>query len=104
MNRQSVSGADNGIGQYPGGTYNILLALETIRRLMTCEEVAQLLGESIYTIYRMAQRHKIPAMRAGGWSFDPSALALWLAKKDPTLAQAARAQSAQAARDNSKAA
>jgi hypothetical protein len=39
----------------------------------------------------MAERRQIPSLMIGGSRvFDPSVLALWLAKKEPTLAAAAR--------------
>jgi hypothetical protein len=39
----------------------------------------------------MAQRRQIPSLMIGGTRyFDPSVLALWLSKKEPSLAAAAR--------------
>jgi len=71
--------------------YNILVALESIHRMLTVREVAELLQKSPYTIYRMAQKRQIPSLVIGGTRyFDPSVLALWLSKKEPTLAAAAR--------------
>ncbi len=71
--------------------FNILLALESARGLLTVREVAGLLGKSQFSIYRMAQKRQIPCLMIGGTrSFDPSALALWLSKKEPLLATAAR--------------
>ena len=71
--------------------FNILLALESVKRLLTVREVAELLGKSQFSIYRMAQKHQIPCLMIGGTRcFDPSALALWLSKKEPSLAVAAR--------------
>lgn len=73
--------------------FNVLRALEAFRRPLTVDEVASLLGESPDTIYRMVRSHQIPCFRPRGeWKFDPSALALWLSKKDGTLAVAARCQ------------
>jgi predicted DNA-binding transcriptional regulator AlpA len=40
--------------------FNIIAKLESIDGLMTVDEVAELLGLSKYTVYRMAQRHQIP--------------------------------------------
>jgi len=72
-------------------TFNILLALESARSLLTVREVADLLGKSPFTIYRMAEKRQIPSLMIGGSRcFDPSVLALWLSKKEPTLATAAR--------------
>jgi hypothetical protein len=71
--------------------FNILLALESVHRLLTVREVAQLLQKSPFSIYKMAQKRQIPCLLIGGTRyFDPSVLALWLSKKEPTLATAAR--------------
>jgi excisionase family DNA binding protein len=73
------------------GPFNILAALHAVAGLMTVADVAQLLGKSNLTIRRMASDRRIPSVRIGGdLRFDPSALMLWLSKKDPTLAQAAK--------------
>lgn len=71
--------------------FNILLALESARGLLSVRDVAELLGKSTFTIYRMAESRKIPSLMIGGSRcFDPSVLALWLSKKEPSLATAAR--------------
>jgi excisionase family DNA binding protein len=71
--------------------FNILLALESVHRMLTVREVAELLQKSHFSIYRMAQRRQIPSLMIGGTRyFDPSVLALWLSKKEPSLAVAAR--------------
>lgn len=71
--------------------YNILIALESIRRMLTVREVADLLQKSQFSIYRLAQRRQIPSLMIGGTRyFDPSVLAMWLSKKEPSLAAAAR--------------
>lgn len=71
--------------------FNILLALESANGLLTVRDVAELLGKSPFSIYRMAQQRKIPSLMIGGSRcFDPSVLALWLSKKEPSLATAAR--------------
>jgi excisionase family DNA binding protein len=71
--------------------FNILLALEAAHGLLTVRQVAELLGRSQFSIYRMAQKRQIPSMMIGGSRcFDPSVLALWLSKKEPSLATAAR--------------
>lgn len=75
----------------PPEMFNILLALESVHRLLTVREVAEFLQKSQFTIYRMARTRQIPCMMIGGTRyFDPSALALWLSKKEPSLAVAAR--------------
>jgi excisionase family DNA binding protein len=72
------------------GPYNILIALRSIRRLMTVDEVAELLTNSACTIYRMVRRNEIPHLMIGGsLRFDPSAFEAWLIKKEPELARAA---------------
>jgi excisionase family DNA binding protein len=71
--------------------FNILLALEAARGLLTVRDVAALLGRSSWSVYRMAERRQIPSLMIGGSRvFDPSVLALWLSKKEPSLAAAAR--------------
>ena len=71
--------------------FNIVAKLESIDGLMTVDEVAVLLGLSKFTIYRMAQKRQIPCMMLGGTrKFDPSTLIMWLCKKEPQLAVAAR--------------
>jgi excisionase family DNA binding protein len=81
-----------------GEPFNIINALSAMRRLLTVDEVAELLGKSTFTIYRMAQKKQIPGMLIGGsWKFDPSTLIMWLTKKEPQLAVAARKQLKKAA-------
>ncbi|HTW62598.1 MAG TPA: helix-turn-helix domain-containing protein [Terracidiphilus sp.] len=71
--------------------FNILSALESARGLLTVRDVATLLRKSPYSIYRLAEKRKIPSLVIGGSRcFDPSVLALWLSKKEPSLAAAAR--------------
>lgn len=71
--------------------FNILLALESARGLLTVHDVAALLRRSSWSVYRMAEKRQIPSLMIGGSRlFDPSVLALWLSKKEPTLAAAAR--------------
>jgi predicted DNA-binding transcriptional regulator AlpA len=75
--------------------FSIINELATYRRLLTVAEVAALFGKSACTIYRAARRKQIPSLIiSGSRSFDPATLAMWLAKKDPQLAVAARLQSA----------
>ena len=71
--------------------FNILLALRAVRHLMSAEEVGEIVNKSKFTIYRMARNNQIPHMwLAGSLCFDPSALEMWLIKKQPELAVAAR--------------
>lgn len=71
--------------------FNLLLALRHFRRLLNAEEVGNLLGKSKFTIYRMVRLQQIPyRLVLGSLRFDPSVLELWLIKKQPMLAVAAR--------------
>jgi len=71
--------------------FNILIALQGFQGLISVDQVAELLEKSIFTIYRMAQKRQIPSLMIGGSRmFDPSTLALWLIRKEPQLAVAAR--------------
>ena len=65
--------------------------LTRARGLLMVREVAKLLGRSPFSICRMAEKRQISSLTIGGSRcFDPSALALWLSKKEPSLAAAAR--------------
>ena len=71
--------------------FNILNALQAVRGLLSVGELADLFGKSPATIYRIAQKRQIPSLMIGGSRmFDPSTLILWLTKKEPQLAVAAR--------------
>jgi excisionase family DNA binding protein len=71
--------------------HNILHALRSVRHEMSVKEVAELLGRSIDTVYRMVRRNEIPHLvLAGSLRFDPSVLELWLIQKEPLLAVVAR--------------
>ncbi len=73
--------------------FNIINVLSAFKRLLKVGDVANLLEKSEFTIYRMAQEKQIPAFMVGGsWRFDPSTIAMWLIKKEPQLAVAARRQ------------
>ena len=62
--------------------FSILNALSSFRRLLTVDEVADLLSISSCTLYRMAQRKQIPSLIiSGSRRFDPATIAAWLAKK-----------------------
>jgi excisionase family DNA binding protein len=71
--------------------FNIIAKLENIDGLLTVDEVAGMFGLSKFTIYRMAQKRQIPCLMLGGTrKFDPSTLIVWLCKKEPQPAVAAR--------------
>jgi excisionase family DNA binding protein len=75
----------------PVEPYNVINRLESVGRLLSVDEVAQLLGLSKFTVYRLANKRQIPSIMLGGTRrFDPSTLILWLTKKEPQLAVAAR--------------
>jgi excisionase family DNA binding protein len=72
--------------------WSLVAAIEAHRGLMTVDEVATVLGVSVYTLYRMAQRKQIPSLVIGGSRrFDPAALAMHYRKKSPESAAAAKA-------------
>jgi excisionase family DNA binding protein len=80
------------------GPYNIVNHLESIGHLMSVDEVAEVLGLSKTTVYRMSQSRQVPSLMLGGTrKYDPSTLAAWLIKKDPQLAVVARQLRQQAA-------
>jgi excisionase family DNA binding protein len=79
-------------GKAPFNTpFNILTALYSLTGILSVDEVAEMFDKSPDTVYRMAQKRQIPSFMFGGSRcFDPSELALWLIKKEPQLAVAAR--------------
>jgi len=75
----------------PSQPFNVVSHLESAGRLLSVDEVAEILSLSKYTIYRMAQKRQIPSLMLGGTrKFDPSTLIAWLAKKEPQLTVVAR--------------
>lgn len=93
--RRSTGQIDVEAQQLPEESYaapfNVLVALRSVRHLMSADQVASLLGNSKFTVYRMVRQNQIPHMMISGTlRFDPSALELWLVKKQPDLAVAAR--------------
>lgn len=54
--------------------------LESMNRLMTVKELAEVLAMSKSTLYERAKRGTIPAINTGGSDirFDPYAIAQWL--------------------------
>ena len=52
---------------------------DKLEKLMTLEEVAEYLRLSVHTIYKMAQKGKIPALKAGKkWRFRKEDIDKWL--------------------------
>lgn len=71
--------------------FNIIAKLETYDRLLNVEDVIEVFCFSKSKVYRMAEEGQIPAALMGGtWKFDPSALAMWSASKDPNILKAYR--------------
>lgn len=71
--------------------WSFIAAIEAYQRLMLIEDVAEVLGLSKSTVYRMAQKKQIPSLVIGGCrKFDPAALAMHYRKKSPDSAAAAR--------------
>jgi len=55
-------------------------------KLMTLEEVAEYLRLSVHTIYKMAQKGKIPALKAGKkWRFRKEDIDRWLTQRSYNL-------------------
>ena len=78
--------------------FNVISRLEAVGRLLSVDEVAEVLSLSKFTIYRMSQKRQIPSLMLGGTrKFDPSTLIAWLAKKEPQLTVVARQLREQAA-------
>jgi excisionase family DNA binding protein len=58
---------------------SLIQQLESRKAMMNVTDVAELLGESIDTIYRRVKRGKMPHVRLGiSTKFDPIELAEWL--------------------------
>jgi predicted DNA-binding transcriptional regulator AlpA len=71
--------------------FNVIAKLNTYDRLLDVEDVVEVYGFSPSKVYRMSEAKQIPAAMMGGtWKFDPSALAMWTASKDPNIAKAYR--------------
>jgi len=55
------------------------------KKLMTLKEVAEYLRLSIHTVYKMAQKGKIPALKAGKkWRFRKEDIDQWLEVSNKT--------------------
>jgi len=53
-----------------------------MKQLITIKEAAKYLNLNQMTVYRLAQKHKIPASKVGGsWRFSMDMLDQWLAKQ-----------------------
>ncbi len=71
--------------------FSVINALAGFTRMLTVDEVSELIGLSSCTVYRMAQRKQIPSViLSGSRRFDPATISMWLARKDPQLSVAAQ--------------
>ena len=53
------------------------------KRYLSVEEVAKRFGVNITTVYRLAQRGKLPAFKVGNqWRFSESRLEEWVADRE----------------------
>jgi len=74
-----------------GAPWSFIDELESHAGLYTVAELAVVLQRSTCSIYRMAHRKQLPALRVGGLLyFDPAALGMLFRKKSPESAAAAR--------------
>jgi excisionase family DNA binding protein len=66
--------------------FSVIHTLRSAKGMLSVDDVANLLGLSRFTIYRMAQRRQIPCLLiAGSRRFDPASLTAWLIRKEPQL-------------------
>jgi excisionase family DNA binding protein len=54
-----------------------------MNKIMTLEEVASFLKVHPSTVYRLLQRHKIPAFKMGSdWRFNQESIERWIAEQE----------------------
>lgn len=71
--------------------FNIIAKLNSYDRPLKVEDVVDVFGLSKTTVYRLSESGQMPsAMFGGSRVYDPSALAMWVASKEPRIAKAAR--------------
>lgn len=71
--------------------FNIITKLNSYDRTLKVEDVVEVFGLSKTTVYRLSESGQMPsAMFGGSRIYDPSALAMWVANKEPRIARAAR--------------
>jgi excisionase family DNA binding protein len=74
-----------------GPAFNIITKLKSFDRPLKVEDVVDVLGLSKTTVYRLSASGQMPsAMLGGSRVYDPSALAMWVASKEPRIAKAHR--------------
>jgi predicted DNA-binding transcriptional regulator AlpA len=70
---------------------NIITKLNSYNRPLKVEDVMDVFGLSKTTDYRLSDSGQMPsAMLGGSRIYDPSALAMWIASKEPRIAKAHR--------------
>ena len=71
--------------------FNIITKLNSYDRPLKVEDVVDVFGLSKTTVYRLSESGQMPsAMLGGSRIYDPSALAMWIADKEPRIAKAHR--------------
>lgn len=71
--------------------FNIIAKLNSYDRPLKVGDVVEVFGFSKTKVYRMTESKQIPSALLGGTRiYDPSALAMWVASKDPYIAKAYR--------------
>jgi predicted DNA-binding transcriptional regulator AlpA len=71
--------------------FNIITKLNSYERPLKVEDVVDVFGLSKTTVYRLSESGQMPsAMLGGSRIYDPSALAVWVASKEPRIAKASR--------------
>lgn len=71
--------------------FNLIEKLDSYDRPLRVEDVVDVFGFSKTKVYRMSESKQIPCALLGGtWVYDPSALAMWVANKDPNISKAYR--------------
>jgi predicted DNA-binding transcriptional regulator AlpA len=70
---------------------NIITKLNSYNRPLKVEDVMDVFGLSKTTVYRLSKSGQTPsAMLGGSRIYAPSALAMWIASKEPRIAKAHR--------------
>lgn len=71
--------------------FNIITKLNSYDRPLRVEDVVDVFGLSKTTVYRLSESGQMPsAMLGGSRIYDPSTLAMWIARKEPLIAKASR--------------
>ena len=71
--------------------FNIITKLNSFDRPLKVEDVVDVFGLSKTTLYRLSESGQMPsAMLGGSRIYDPFALAMWIASKEPRIAKAHR--------------